>query len=318
MVIVDVGILWMFLGSALVILMQAQAIRLARTNRELAGSEAALRARNADLDAANQRLGEMDVLKNRFLAGVSHDLRRPLHALLSEARLLQRFHAQDPAMVQRLATAIVEEGELLARLVDTLPERAHADWHVLEANESKVDPTTVLREAVATIQSVADCQNVELRVDAPANLSPVWANHERLVHALVLLLDSAVTYSPRGGEVRAAVGAAGPEVVFRIEQPEGQGLPLSKVQEVLESRRNADGSGGEAKGGFTLALCRDIVESHRGRFWIDSRADVGTAFYVALPAVSYEPRAAAYSTERAADAGAAAASPSISTSQTTH
>jgi signal transduction histidine kinase len=292
MVIVDVGILWMFLGSALVVLMQAQAIRLARTNRELAGSEAALRARNAELDAANTRLGEMDVLKNRFLAGISHDLRRPLHALLSEARLLQRFHAQDPAMVQRLSAAIVEEGELLARIVDTLPERAHADWHVLEANESKVDPAMVLREAVGTIQSVADCQHVELRTDAAAGLSSVWANHERLVHALVLLLDSAITYSPRGGEVRAAVAAAGPEVVFRIEQPEGQGLPMSKVQEVLE-RRNVDA--GEPKGGFTLALCREIIESHRGRFWIDSRPDMGTVFYVALPAVSYEPRAASYS-----------------------
>ena len=48
MMVVDIGILWLFLGSALVVLRQAQAIRLAKTNRELASSEAALRARNAE------------------------------------------------------------------------------------------------------------------------------------------------------------------------------------------------------------------------------------------------------------------------------
>jgi signal transduction histidine kinase len=294
MVVVDIGILWLFLSSALVVLMQAQAIRLATTNRELAASEVALRTRNAELDATNARLSEVDAMKNRFLAGIAQELRRPLNALLSEVKFLQRHQVQSPELLERLAHAIADEGEQLAHMIDALPERGNVDWHVLEPNESKVDPAEVLREAVGTIQSVAVCQHVNIDVDIPSTLSEVWANHERLVHSLVLLLDSAVTYSPRNSTVFASVATAGPEVVFRVRQDQGNLLPAMKIQEILASRRGEDLVGGEAKGGgFRLAMCRDIIESHRGRFWIDS-TEKGTVFYVALPAVEYEPRTASY------------------------
>ena len=305
MVVVDVGILWLFLSSALVVLMQAQAVRLARTNRELAASEAALRSRNAELDAVNGRLSEMDALKNRFLAGMAQELRRPLNALLSEVKFLERHQVQTPELLQRLSHAIADEGEQLARMIDALPERGNVDWHVLEANESKIDPSAVLREAVGTIQSVAGCQHVNIDLDVPDSISDVWANHERLIHSLVLLLDSAVTYSPRNSTVFASVAMAGPEVVFRVRQDKGNLLPAMKIQEILASRRNDDPEGGETKGGFRLALCRDIIESHRGRFWIDSN-EQGTVFYVALPAVEYEPRTASYFRGQAAERSNAA------------
>jgi len=294
MVVVDVGILWLFLSSALVVLMQAQAIRLAKTNRELAASEAALRSRNAELDTTNARLSEVDALKNRFLAGIAQELRRPLNALLSEVKFMERHQVQSPELLQRLSHSITEEAERLARMIDELPERGSVDWHVLEANETKVDPSDVLRQAVGTIQSVAVCQHVNIDVDVPSPISEVWANHERLVHSLVLLLDSAVTYSPRNSTVYASVAMAGPEVVFRVRQEQGNLLPAMKIQEILASRRGEEaGGGGEAKGGFRLSMCRDIIESHRGRFWIDS-GEKGTVFYVALPAVEYEPRTASY------------------------
>jgi len=305
MVVVDVGILWLFLSSALVVLMQAQAIRLAKTNRELAASEAALRQRNADLDVTNARLSEVDALKNRFLAGVAQELRRPLNALLSEVKFLERHQVQSPELFERLARSIGDEAEQLARMIDSLPERGSVDWHVLEPNESKVDPAEVLREAVGTIQSVAVCQHVNIDLDVPSAISEVWANHERLVHSLILLLDSAVTYSPRNSTVYASVAMAGPEVVFRVRQSEGNLLPAMKIQEILASRRGEDPAQGEAKGGFRLSMCRDIIESHRGRFWIDT-AEHGTEFYVALPAVEYEPRTASYFTVAEASGSSAA------------
>ena len=301
MVVLDVGILWLFLSSALVVLMQAQAIRLAKTNRELASSEAALRLRNAELDAANSRLSEIDSLKNRFLASVAQELRRPLTSLLSEAKLLSRHDYQGAEVVERVSSAIVGEAEHLARMIDNLPERGDVDWQVIDASECKVDPAIVLRAAAATVASVAKCQNVEIRCSAPAGLSEVWANHERLVHALVLLLDSAITYTPSGEHVIAEVESLGPEVVFRIAQPFGKGLPESKIRHISEIARSTSRTRGkDVNGGFALALCQEIVESHRGRFWVDDQGDTAATFHVALPAIAYEPRTATYSAQSGA------------------
>ena len=90
---------------------------------------------------------------------------------------------------------------------------------------------------------------------------------------------------------------AGPEIVFRIKQPAGKGLSESKIRQITGiARNNRKGRDEGNGGGFTLALCREIIESHRGRFWIEPGGATGTTFHIALPAIRYEPRAAAYST----------------------
>jgi len=300
MVVVDVNILWLFLSSALVVLMQAQALRLAKTNRELAASEHALRVRNVELDSANARLSEVDVLKSRFLAGVTQEIRRPLDTLLSEVNLLKRHHSQDPNLIEKVSASIADEGEQLARLIESLSERAANESFKLEWSETQVDPSAMLEAAVSTLKSVATRRKVEVRCTAPSSLSPVWAHHDRFVHALVLLLDSAVTYTPENGVVEADVLRSGPEVIFQITQRHGTTLPQEKIDEILSSGSNAlavedDG----LHSGFALRLCRDIVANHHGRFWIDSTPTLGTVFYVAVPAVHYERRAATYTGESA-------------------
>jgi signal transduction histidine kinase len=300
MVVLDVSILWVFLASALVVLMQAQALRLAKTNRELAGSEHALRVRNAELDNVNSRLSEVDVLKSRFLAGITQEIRRPLDTLLSEVGILRRHHGQDPTLIEKVSAAIVDEGAQLARLIESLSERASNEKFKFEWTETQVDPSAMLEEAVGTLQSVAVRRKIEIRCTAPSEISPVWAHHDRFVHALVLMLDSAVTYTPENGIVEADVLRAGPEVIFQITQKHGAALTQDRIDDILScSTNSASLDDGGMHAGFTLRLCRDIVANHHGRFWIDSTPTLGTVFYVALPAVQYERRAATYTGESA-------------------
>lgn len=301
MVVIDVNILWLFLGSALVVLMQAQALRLAKTNRDLAASEHALRVQNSELDSVNARLAEVDALKSRFLAGVTEELNRPLGSLLSQIDMLRRHYGEDPSLVHRVSLAIADEGEQLSRLIESLRERASNESYRMEWSETQVEPAAMLEEAVATMRSVAQRRNVEIRCNAPGGISAVWAHRERFIHGIVLLLDSAVTHAPEGGIVEAEVMQAGPEVVFQIVQRGGELLSREKIEDILGTKGH---SAAEPQSGFAFKLCRDIVANHRGRFWIDSDPVVGSSrmvCYVALPAVNYERRAATY-----ADATAAA------------
>lgn len=302
MVEIDISILWLFLGSALVVLMQAQAIRLAKTNRDLAASEHALRVQNGELDTANARLSEVDALKSRFLAGITQELQRPLTTLLSQVDLLRRHYAEDPALIHRVSLAIVDEGDQLVRLVESLKERASTDSFRMEWSETQVDPSSMLEEAVATLRSVAARRDVEIRCKAPAGLSPVWAHRERFIHGIVLLIDSAVTHAPEGGYVDVEVMRSGPEMIFQVSQRGGELLSAETIDEILAGDPHRSAA---LTAGFAFKLCREIVANHRGRFWIDRDSVTGMTSFVALPAVKYENRAASYAADESTSAAIA-------------
>ena len=292
MVIVDVSILWLFLGSALVVLMQAQALRLSKTNRDLAASELALRSRNAELDAANARLSEVDVVKSRLLSGIAQEFRRPIEALVSQTTLLGRSGAQSPELIERCATAISDESAKLKRLIESLETRSSSDSLNLDWSETKVDPWGLLEQAITAVTGVASYRRVKLAVAKRGQVSTVWAHRERLTHALVLLIDGATARAPEKSEVRCEVFHAGPEVVFRVAQPVG----AESVESELARMGVTDAStGGDVTGvSFPLRLVRDIATNHHGRFWAEPTPDGAMAFCIALPAIEYEARAATY------------------------
>ncbi len=302
MVIVDVSILWLFLGSALVVLMQAQAIRLSKTNRDLAASELALRSRNSELDAANARLSEVDVVKSRLLSGIAQEFRRPVEALMSQTALLGRHVAQSPELVDRCSSAIADESAKLKRLIDSLETRSTSDSLNLDWAETMVDPWGLLEQAVTAVSGVATYRRVNLQVGKRAQVSAVWAHRERLTHALVLLIDGATARAPEKSEVRCEVFHAGPEVVFRVASPIGSESVESELRRlgVAEASSTDDFTGAS----FPLRLVRDIATNHHGRFWAEATPTGAMAFCIALPAIEYESRAASYAQQGGSDADA--------------
>ena len=292
MVVLDVSILWLFLGSALVVLMQAQALRLAKTNRDLAASELSLRSRNSELDAANARLSEVDVVKSRLLSGIAQEFRRPIEALVSQTSMLGRQLAQNPEMIERCSSAIADESAKLQRLIDSLEDRSNSDSLNLDWSETKVDPWGLVEQAIGAVAGVATYRRVALETVRSGKVSTVWAHRERLTHALVLLVDGATARAPEKSKVRCEVLHAGPEVVFRVTQPVGS----ESVANELDRLGVADAPSGDGgvSASFPLRLVRDIAANHHGRFWVESTREGATAFCIALPAVEYEPRAASY------------------------
>ena len=299
MVVVDVSILWLFLGSALVVLMQAQALRLSKTNRDLAASELSLRARNAELDAANARLSEVDVVKSRLLHGIANEFRRPVEALVSQTELLSRHVAQSPELIERCSSAIADESAKLKRLIASLEDRSSSDSLNLDWSETKVDAWSLLEQATTAVAGVAAYRRVTLDAPKAGKVSAVWAHRERLTHALVLLIDGATARAPEKSKVTCALFQAGPEVVFRVTQPVG----AESVQSELDRLGVADttSSDGGVGASFPLRLVRDIATNHHGRFWHESMPDGSTAFCIALPAIDYEPRVATYASSTSAD-----------------
>jgi signal transduction histidine kinase len=299
MVVVDVQILWLFISASLVVLMQAQAIRLAQTNRALAESELALRKRNDELNEVNARLSEVDAEKNHFIADLSEELRAPMTAILSAARIVQRQHDQNPELVWRVVGTIMSEGDNLLQTLDKMSDRDATEHRAMRCKASHVSARDVVHDAVASIDAVARGQHVTIEAEPGAASYWLWGDHDRLVNALLLLLENAVTYTPRGETVTLNVATQGPEIVFTVIQRAGPAVLAGRLAEPAdtpeepESGVDADERSNDGLG-FALNLCKRIVEDCNGRIWIDSDPSAAAVLNIAFPSAAYEPRASTY------------------------
>lgn len=296
MVVVDVNILWFFLSSSLVVLMQAQALRLARTNRELAANEVELRGENGQLGSANEQLAEIGNAKNELLASVEHEVVAPLGAIVIAAEMA-RADGDATTLTNHCLSTILAECSKLERVVEALPTTDEREHHGLWWLESRVDVVSAVRTAASTMEAVAKRAGVQLLVECEDVLPTVWADHDRLVHVLSVLLDNAIMLSRPGSAVSLSAKSTGPEIVMAITQRSGSTRRFDP--DIFVAREGDDGPVGDdekiSSGRLLwLKMCKEIVENRNGRIWTERHESGGSIFKVAFSDTSYEGRDIVY------------------------
>ncbi len=296
MVLLDVNILWFFLSTSLVVLMQAQAVRLAATNRQLAASEVALRGENGELGSANQQLAELGAAKSELLANVEYEILAPLRSILTAAEMA-RGDCQDPILTSRCLTTVVSECENLEKIVQSLPTNDEVERRGLWWLEARVDIASVVRIAAATMGPVAHRTGVQVDVDCPDELPTVWADHDRLVHVVDVLLDNAIMLSRQGGRVELVAKTTGPEVLISVAQCSGSTRAFDPgvfdagiADRPAHERENATPTGRM----LWLRMCKEVVENRHGRIWVEQHESGGSIFKIAFSHGSYEGRDVVY------------------------
>jgi PAS domain S-box-containing protein len=275
-------------------------IRRARVALEQARDELEARVaeRTRELSAANARLTELDAMKSAFLSTVSHDLRTPLTSVLGFAKIIRREFTRrfsplaetDPALEEKALQIvgnldiIIQEGERLTRLVsDFLDlsrlEEGRATWH-----DEPVDLGGLLAEAATAVQGILlEHPEVELRVEAAADLPRLRLDPDRLLQVLVNLLSNAVKFTPKGTVKLSA--SATPESVRVSVADTGTGIPPAALKRIFDKfyQVGADTLQAAKGTGLGLAICKQIVEHYGGAIWAESEPGLGSTFLFELP-----------------------------------
>ena len=249
-------------------------IEVPRTTDELSRLASTL---NAMLDRLERGVSE----KRRFVADASHDLRTPLAVMRSELDVSLRSTDLTPGAKEALSSAR-DEIERMARIVDNLLTLARLDEGGLELLEASVDLRSVVDGAVASIGTLADARGIDVRVEGAAGV--VTADRMRLEQVVTNLLSNAYRYSNPGSQVNVSVWRHDAEAGVTVRD-DGPGVPTEILPRIFERFVRADGprTGSEGGSGLGLAICREIVESHGGRVWVDSSLGSGSEFSFAFP-----------------------------------
>ena len=242
---------------------------------------------SAQLADQNERLLELDRLKDEFVATASHELRTPLTSISGylEMSLDPSEGPLSPTRENHLRI-VQRNADRLTVLVDQLLFLARADSHPLELDRQPVDLGGILEEAVETARPAARAKEIALLVELSAS-QQVIADRAQLLRIVENLVVNAVKFTPDGGMVRLGTRGEGPNAILEVTDT-GVGIPAAEQHDLFN--RFFRGTSAIQKAvpgsGLGLAISQVIAAAHGTAIEVESAPGAGSTFRLALPAAA--------------------------------
>jgi signal transduction histidine kinase len=243
-----------------------------------------LRALAETLNAMLGRLEAAFAVQRRFVADASHDLRTPVAAILSLAENARDgIGDTDSRPPTQALSAIADQAQRLGRLITTLLQLSRADEGRLESEREALRVAPLLQDVVAGMRPLAEERGITLRLGALEEGS-VLGDLTQLILILMNLVDNALTYTPRGGQVRLSCQRQEAQMVIAVEDT-GIGVAPADLPHIFERFYRADPARQRATGGsgLGLAIVETLVQAHQGRVTVESALGAGSRFLIWLP-----------------------------------
>jgi signal transduction histidine kinase len=237
-----------------------------------------------ELGEQNERLRELDRLKDEFVALVSHELRTPLTSIRGYLELVLDGEAGDLTDDQREFLGIVERNaHRLLALVGDLLFLAQVEAGKLSLELGAVDLSSLAAETVETARPLAEEKGVTLTL-ASGPLPLLAADRIRLAQLLDNLVSNGVKFTPSGGRVDVRVRGERGRAVIEVRDT-GMGVPPGEQDHLFERFFRASKATEQAipGTGLGLAISKAIVHAHGGRITVASEEGKGSTFRVDLP-----------------------------------
>ena len=216
-----------------------------------------------------------------FVANASHELRTPLATIIGYAETLMNPKAgEDPATRDRFLGIIRHEAQRMQSLVEDLMSLSRIEATKHEAPLDRVDMVALARETAGEFRGGA-----RVTVTANRESAAVAGDRGQLAQVVRNVIDNAVKYGKPDGEVRVTLESTETGWLLIAVQDDGEGIGPEHLPRLTERFYRADKSRSRAAGGtgLGLSIVKHIVERHRGRFDIASRAGSGTTASIMLP-----------------------------------
>ncbi|HBL11784.1 MAG TPA: hybrid sensor histidine kinase/response regulator [Cyanobacteria bacterium UBA11162] len=277
---------------------QVKAI-LERTNEELevrvAESTAQLRQTNEQLReeiTRRQRLEnelrlalskerELNELKSRIVATVSHEYRTPLTTILSSTEMLQQYGSRlTEDKKQKHFQRVQSSVQHMTQLVNDMIFIEQAGTRTLEFNPTPIDVQQFAGELIEEFRLQAtDKHTFIFECQGVCNNAML----DKKVLGLILknLLSNAIKYSPSGGVIRLELVSQERKIVLRVSD-QGIGIPLTDQPDLFTAFFRGSNIGVTPGVGLGLVIVRECVELHAGEVFVESEVGVGTTFTVSL------------------------------------
>jgi signal transduction histidine kinase len=227
--------------------------------------------------------------KDEFIGMASHELKTPVTSLKGFLGLLQRLLAdqENKKVLHYLVRMDAQIDKLTTLINDLLDISRMQNGHLIYRKE-RVEVDTLVQEIMENVQETTGTHHLRLEGQSRAD---VFGDRDRLGQVLINLLTNAIKYSPKADTVIVHLATDEQQVLVRV-QDFGLGIAKEHQHKIFERFYQViDPEEKTYPGlGLGLAICREIVNRHGGRLWVESQKGKGSTFHLSLPLFHKEGR----------------------------
>ena len=244
-----------------------------------------------ELKIAQAKLQELDQLKSRFFANISHEFRTPLTLILGQI---------DSVMSENID--VKEKGKLqvanrnakrLLGLINQLLDLSKLEAGSMELNAEQHNIVSFLKSLFYSFESLAESQKITLKFESECESIPIVFDPDKMEKIFYNLISNAFKFVSSNGEIKVSIdskpifnkgGKEGGSVEIRIKDS-GIGIPSDRLPHIFDRFYQVDGSATRKHEGtgIGLALTKELIELHKGNISVNSKEGEGSEFIILLP-----------------------------------
>jgi signal transduction histidine kinase len=236
------------------------------------------------LNEQKAALEELNATKDKLFSVIAHDLKSPFNSILGLSELLLDDTCNyNSSNVKKLVKHIHSTAKNTFNLTENLLSWAKTQTGQMNYNPEELRLHDVLNQVVDIVNASAEVKNISVNIDKIPDVK-VYADENMLKSILYNLLSNAVKFTHQNGNINISA-RPGEKYIEIIVSDDGVGMNEKAKNKLfkIESNFSTQGTAKETGSGLGLILCKEFVEHHGGKIWVESLEEGGTSFLFTLP-----------------------------------
>lgn len=252
---------------------------------------------NNEAQSAKNTAEQANQSKSEFLANMSHELRTPMHAILSFSNIgLKKLETVPPAKLGEYFNKISLSGNRLMTLLNDLLDLAKLEAGKMEFNFAKGHLAEIIDLCAKEQEAQMHVQGITLNIAPNKCHTEAIFDQTKICQVVTNLLSNSIKFTPKGKNIFISIVKDTLPTGRRKEdhqlcsalrliiRDEGPGIPENEFEDVfdkfIQSSKTKSGAGGT---GLGLAICKEIIDGHHGRIWVENSIGGGAVFSFIIP-----------------------------------
>ena len=242
------------------------------------------RFRAKQLKESEIKLIELNASKDKFFTIIGHDLKSPFNAIIGFGNLLMKqVKNKNIEKIDMYGRLILQSSNMAMDLLLNLIQWSLSQTGKMKFNPEQFDMVACIDTNTLMFNNIASQKSITIKNMLPQSAS-VLADHAMISTVLRNLISNAIKFTMPGGEIIVSAMEKQTELLISVTDS-GVGISKNSIVKLfrIDQNHSTTGTNNETGTGLGLILCKDFVEKHHGKIWVESEEGKGSTFYFTLP-----------------------------------
>lgn len=254
---------------------------LKHRNEEIETKSRQMAVLNEQVSKKNKELESLNQVKDKLFSIISHEIKSPLNSLTGVLTLFENKRLQ-PEELQKLTHELMIKLSNTTAFLNNIFQWARSQMSGIVPEKQQVSPSKICDEVIANLDMLAQNKNIMLKNTIPNNVI-VNADPEMLRLIFRNLISNAIKFSFEEGNIHISVQSDNEMCQFNV-QDYGTGIDDDVKDTIFNGHFfSSMGTRHEKGTGLGLMLCKEFIEKHGGKIWVESVKNNGSVFSFTLP-----------------------------------